>query len=368
MDQRRYLKTFDFTLLGITAAIILFGCVMIYSASKGGSVAAGYVERQIIWAILGFIGVFIVASIDHSILERHAGKLYFLNLLMLIAVIVMGDSSKGAQRWIDVGPIRIQPSEFAKIILIVCLAVFLVNHRRTLHTFKTFAYSLMYLGVPMLLIFIQPDLGTSLVLIAIWVTMVFVMGTSIKNLLIFAVGAVIMAGVAWHTPGLMKDYQKQRLVSFVNPAADPRGSGYHIIQSRIAIGSGQLFGKGFQKGTQRELRFIPEQHTDFIFTVVGEELGFVGGVALILLYFGLIWRGLNIMATTEDSIGRAIAAGVVGMFMFHIVVNMGMTMGIMPVTGVPLPMFSYGGSNLLANLLAVGLLEGVSMRRHRISF
>lgn len=368
MVERRLFKTFDFTLLWITAAIIGYGCAMIYSASKGGSTGAGYVERQIMWAVIGLVCAAVVASIDLSVFDRYAGKIYFVNLIMLMAVLVAGHESKGAQRWIGFGAIKIQPSEFAKILLIVCLAVFLVHRQRDLKTFRTFAQSLMYLGVPMLLIFVQPDLGTSLVLIAIWVAMVFVMGTSLKNLLVFGVGAVLMATIAWHAPHVMKDYQKQRLVSFINPAADPRGSGYHIIQSRIAIGSGQILGKGFLKGTQRELRFIPEQHTDFIFTVVGEEMGFAGAAFLLLLYFGLIWRGLNIMASTEDPIGRAIAAGVVGMFLFHITVNIGMTIGIMPVTGVPLPLFSYGGSSLLANLLGIGLLQGVSMRRHKISF
>jgi rod shape determining protein RodA len=159
-----------------------------------------------------------------------------------------------------------------------------------------------------------------------------------------------------------------RVITFVNPAADPRGSGYHVTQSRIAIGSGKMAGKGFLKGTQRELHFIPEQHTDFIFTVVGEETGFLGAAGLLILYFALLWRGLLIMAATEDPTGRAIAAGVIGMFLFHIFVNLGMTVGIMPVTGVPLPMFSYGGSSLMANMMGVGLLEGVSMRRHKINF
>lgn len=367
MVERRLLKNFDFTLLLIVLTLVVYSCVMIYSASKGGRVAAGLVERQVVWALLGLASMFVVASIDHTVFHRQAGKLYGLTLFMLIAVLLIGDSAKGAQRWIIIGPVQIQPSEFAKIFMIVNLAVFLVKRSDKIRTFKTFAQSLMYLGVPMLLIFKQPDLGTSLVLIAIWMTMIFVMGTGLKNILLFVGAGAMLAVVVWNV-GIMKDYQKQRVITFINPAADPLGSGYHVTQSRIAIGSGKIWGKGFLKGTQRELNFIPEQHTDFIFTVVAEELGFVGGVSLIMLYFGLVWRGLVIMAVTEDTTGRAIAAGVVGMFIFHIVVNMGMTMGIMPVTGVPLPMFSYGGSSLLSKMLAIGLLEGVSMRRHKISF
>lgn len=257
-------------------AIVVFGCTMIYSASKGGRSGTSYVERQLMWAVIGLVAGAVVASIDYRILQRISGKLYWINLALLAAVLVAGLSSKGAQRWIGYGWARIQPSEFAKIILIIALATFLVKHMDKIRSFELFVRSFLYLSVPMLLIFKQPDLGTSLVLLAVWISMLFVMGTDIKNVLIFGVACVVLGFAVFHVHGLLKDYQKNRLVSFVDPMADPRGSGYHVTQSRIAIGSGQLVGKGFLGGTQRELRFIPEQHTDFIFTVVGEELGFVG--------------------------------------------------------------------------------------------
>ncbi len=345
-----------------------FGCVAIYSASSGGGKGGAYVERQLTFAALGIVAAAILASIDHGFYHRHAGKLYGWTLVVLVLVLKLGHESKGAQRWIGMGPFQFQPSEFAKVVLIIVLAVFIVKRREEIRSLKTFALSLAYLAVPMLLIFRQPDLGTSLVLLAIWITMLFVAGTDVRNILLFAGAAAVLGLVAWNAPGLMKDYQKTRVISFINPAADPLGSGYHVTQSRIAIGSGQLLGKGYLKGTQRELRFIPEQHTDFVFTVVGEEMGFAGAAGLIALYFILLWRGLNIMAASEDMTGRMLAAGVVGMFLFHVFVNVGMTLGIMPVTGVPLPLFSYGGSSMVSNLMAIGLLEGVSMRRHRISF
>ena len=363
--ERRFLKNFDFTLLLATLAIIASSCAMIFSASSGG---AGLVEKQVMWAILGLIGAAVVASIDHTLYHRYVGKFYIIMIFALIAVLKLGHSAKGAQRWIGVGSFQVQPSEFAKIIMIIALAVFLVRRQEESRSMKTFLHSLAYLAVPTLLIFKQPDLGTSLVLFSIWIVMIFVMGTDIKNILLFAGVGLVFGLVAWNTPGLLKDYQKNRVITFVDPTADPLGSGYHVTQSRIAIGSGQMLGKGFMKGTQRELNFIPEQHTDFIFTVVGEETGFVGAAGLVLLYLVILWRGLNIMAATEDATGRAIAAGVVGMFLFHIFINLGMTLGVMPVTGVPLPMFSYGGSSLMANMMAIGLLEGISMRRHRISF
>ena len=366
--DKRLLKNLDFTLLFVVIAILAYGCAMIYSASRGGSTAAGYVERQLVWAVIGTIIAIAVASIDTSVYNKIAGKLYGSIVFLLIAVLVMGHSSKGAQRWIGVGSLQIQPSEFAKIIMIIALSVFLVKRSEDIRSFKLFFNSFLYLSLPMLLIFKQPDLGTSLALLAIWIFTLFIMGTNIKNILIFIGAGMLLALIVWNTPGVLKDYQKKRVITFINPAADPLGSGYHVTQSRIAIGSGKMSGKGFLKGTQRELRFIPEQHTDFIFTVVGEEMGFIGAVVLLLLYFALLWRGLCIMSATEDPVGRGIAAGVVGMFIFHLFVNMGMTLGIMPVTGVPLPMFSYGGSSLMSNLISIGLLQGVSMRRHRITF
>lgn len=366
--DRRLLRNLDITLLMTALAILSYGCLMIYSASKGGRAGMGYVERQLLWVPIGLVFGAIAASLDCGVYQRIASKLYWINLFLLVGVLVTGLSSKGAQRWIGYGALRIQPSEFAKVVMIIALASFLVKRMEKIRTAETFVLSLLYLSVPMLLIFKQPDLGTSLVLMGIWLTMVFVMGTDMRNILIF-VGVCAIAGVVvFHVNGVLKDYQKMRIVSFVDPAADPRGTGYQVKQSRIAIGSGQLKGTGFLRGTQREARFIPEQHTDFIFTVVGEELGFVGSAALLGLYFILVWRALHIMSAAEDAVARAIAAGVVGMFLFHIVVNMGMTMGIMPVTGVPLPMFSYGGSSLLSNLVAIGLLQGISMRRHKIVF
>ncbi len=367
MVERRYLKNFDFTLFFATLIIIIYGCATLYSASKGSS-GASLVQRQIIWAIIGLIGGGIVASINHSVYTQYAGRLYAITIIILLLVLKMGESAKGAQRWIGFGPIQIQPSEFAKVALIIALAVFLVKHREEIRSLKVFLYSFLYLAVPMILIFKQPDLGTSLVLLAIWIMMTFIMGTDIKNIILFVSGIILLGIIAWTVPGIMKSYQKDRVAVFINPSADMKDRGYHVNQSRIAIGSGQIWGKGFKRGTQRELNFVPEQHTDFIFTVVGEELGFVGSASLILLYFIVLWRGVQIMAVAEDDLGRAIATGVVGMLSFHVIVNAGMTMGIMPVTGVPLPMFSYGGSSLMANMMAIGLLQGISMRRHKISF
>lgn len=369
MVERRLLKNFDIGIVLVMVAIILYGLATVYSASRGGGAGAGSVHRQLVWVVAGAIAFALAVSLDHRTYPRLAGWVYGVNLALLAAVLVFGHAHKGAQRWIGLRSIglTIQPSEFAKVAIIVTLAAFLVKYRSRLAEPKIFALSFAHVAVPMLLVFLQPDLGTAMVLTAIWFGMTFVAGARPKHLAAFVLGLVIVGFVAWHF-GVLEDYQKARLTSFINPSVDPEKAGYHVLQARIAIGSGQATGKGYLHGTQGQLGFIPERHTDFIFTVLAEELGFVGAGILLLLYFLLLWKAMIIMSETEDDIGRLVAGGIVCMFLFHIAVNIGMTLGIMPVTGVPLPLFSYGGSSLMANMLALGLLVGIGTRRHKISF
>lgn len=366
--DKRHLQDFDWTLALSVVAIIVLGCVAIYSASGGGAAGLRYLEKQALWACLGLAGAVVTASLTTSFIQRNASRLYNITIAVLVGVLVLGRESKGAQRWVEVFGFQFQPSEFAKVALIMALAVFLAKRHDEIRTARVFLLSFVYVAIPTALIFKQPDLGTSLVLMAIWVSAVFVLGTDLRNILIFFGSAILLGLALWNTPGVMKEYQKDRVRSFFNPSADPLGTSYHVTQSRIAIGSGRLTGKGLMQGTQRKLKFVPEQHTDFIFTVVGEESGFLGASLVIALYFAVIWRALNITASSEDAVGRGMAAGVTGMLLFHVFVNIGMTAGIMPVTGVPLPLFSYGGSSMVANLMAIGILEGVSLRRHRIRF
>jgi rod shape determining protein RodA len=367
MVDRRLLRNFDYTLVLVILCLLGLGLLVISSAGRGHASSIAFVQRQVVWAVLGLILFAIAFAIDHRAYLRAARTIYVLNIALLIAVFHIGDSAKGAQRWIDIGPFALQPSEIAKLALILTLSAFLVKHQANIRDFRVVIRSFLHMAVPILLIFMQPDLGTALVLIAIWFGMLFVSGARLRHLAAFLIAGVLMTTVMWHA-GVLKDYQKARLVAFVNPDADPRGSGYHIRQSRIAIGSGQFYGKGLFRGTQSQLRFIPEQHTDFIFTVVAEELGFIGGGTVLVLYFVLLWRGLVTMSENEEASGRLIAAGIVSMFLFHITVNIGMTVGVMPVTGVPLPLMSYGGSSLLANLATLGVLAGIFMRRHKITF
>lgn len=359
------LKYFDIQILLITTAIVGIGSVLIYSAASGG---VAYMQKQLVFACIGLLFGFLVSSIPSNLLEKSTRKLYLLNLILLTLVLIIGTNINGAKRWIDLGFMNLQPSEIAKILVIICLAVYLHSRKDEIKTPKVFYGSLLYIVVPLLLIFKEPDLGTSLVLIAIWFTMNLVMGTDIKNIIVCMLIGVCLISFAWFTPGILKDYQRQRIMTFVNPEADSLGSGYHVTQSKIAIGSGGITGKGFLEGSQRKLEFIPEQHTDFIFTVMGEEWGLRGCLTLLLLYALLIYRFIYVMLVTEDFIGRAMVAGITGMFLFHIFVNIGMTLGIMPVTGVPLILVSYGGTSLLTSLIAIGIVEGVAMRRNTITF
>ncbi len=365
--RSRTLKNIDWLLLLLLTAISLCGIFAIFSAAGGGKFAFSLLQKQIGSALIGLVLLAIAAALDDNFLPRISGWIYWLTVLMLLIVDIFGRHSHGAQRWISIGPIDIQPSEPAKVALIITLSVLFVRHYDEIGDLRTVLKSLAHVGLPLFLIFKQPDLGTALVLGTIWLGVSMAAGVRAAHIAWVVVGAVVLSAIAWNT-GIIKDYQKARLTSCFNPDADPRGSGYHIRQSRIAIGSGQLKGLGYRQGTQSQLNFIPEQHTDFIFTVVGEEFGFAGAAALVGMFWLLVSRVVNAMQSTEERLGRCLAGGVLAMLLFHIFVNIGMTLGIMPVTGVPLPLCSYGPSNLLATMTALGLVMGVYIRRHRIAF
>jgi rod shape determining protein RodA len=344
------------------------GVFAIQSATHSYLTDADYARKQAFGIAAGLVILLSIAACDYAHLAaRSALGLYCINLLFLFIAIVHGHSSHGAQRWVSIGSIEFQPSEFAKLTVIVCLAVYLFNRRRAIRDWRTVLGSAGYIAAPVLLILKQPDLGTALVLLTIWLFMLFVAGARRRHLLLCIGCALALFAIAWHTP-LIKDYQKQRLTSFINPAADPRDTGYHLHQSQIAIGSGGLTGNGYQKGSQANGHFIPEQHTDFIFTIVGEEAGFVGACILIALYMLMLLRCLATIVECDDLLGRLLVSGVVGMFAFHIIVNIGMTVGLMPVTGVPLPFMSYGLSSLLIGMAAIGLVLSVNARGRKSMF
>jgi rod shape determining protein RodA len=363
MLNRRLLKNLDFVMLGTVAVLTVISLFVISSASSDDPLF--YVKRQAGWVAVSLVAFVITLSFDYHDFSRYAKHLYYLNIALLVATLLIGDVSKGAQRWLDIGPARLQPSEFAKLIIIITLANLLSQKAGQLLRLRDLVPVFIHVGIPMVLILRQPDLGTSLVFIAILLGMLFVAGIPWQIMAAILGSGAAAAPVLFH---FLEDYQKRRLLVFMDPYADATGAGYHVIQSMIAIGSGRLWGKGLFGGTQNRLGFLPEQHTDFIFSVIGEELGFLGAAFILLLYLILIYRGVRAAGKARDDFGTLIITGVVTMFLFHILVNVGMTTGIMPVTGLPLPFMSYGGSSYLTNMIALGLLLGVYMRRHKILF
>ncbi len=348
-------------------AICVGGVLAIKSASHADVHAAPDTGKQILGIVVGFIAMIGLALVDYeAVVRRYARGLYAVNLLLLVLVL-KGHSSHGAARWISIGHFELQPSEFAKVILICTLALSVAMNLDTIAEWRTVAKSLLHMAVPVLLVARQHDLGKALVLMAIWFGVMAMAGARTLHLLAILLAGIVLFSAMWRF-NVLHTYQKNRLEVFVNPGADPLDAGYHLHQSIIAIGSGGVIGEGYEEGKQSNGRFIPEQPTDFIFTVVGEEGGFVGCVLLLGLYLLLLERGVAILAACEDPLGRLLAAGVISMLTFHAVVNSGMTMGIMPVVGVPLPFFSYGLSSLIVNMSAVGLLLSVDARRHRMMF
>ena len=379
LPEKKMLKNIDYlfvltllTILGISIAVMPSASATITSDPTY------YAKKQLSWIFIGFIAMIIVLSIDYKHLQKYSKYLYILNIIILLLVLSpLGHTAKGAQRWISIGPFVFQASEFAKILVIIPFADFLAKRQGKLENFKQFLPCFIFVGIPMLLVLTQPDLGTSLVFVAILVGMMFIAGANPKLLLGLFTGGLaagiglIYAHLKWGIWLPLKDYQLMRIIVFLNPYGDGmggRGAGYQLIQSQVAVGSGGLTGKGLFQGSQVQLNFLPEHHTDFIFSVVGEELGFIGAFVILALYFFLIYRSIDIMAHAKDMFGLLMVAGVISMLVFHIFVNVGMAIGIMPITGLPLPMFSYGGSSMLANLIALGIILNVNMRRKKIIF
>lgn len=362
------LRRTDLALVLAAVGIVIMSLVIIGSATHINTPSDDrywYVARQGIFTLFNIGVAIFLMNFDYKMLQGYGNKLYIFNLIMLLAVMFLGHSALGAQRWISIGPISIQPSEFSKIIMIISLATVMEHRIGKLNSLHDLLPVAAYVGVPFLLVLKQPDLGTSLVFMAIFLGMLFVCGINLRLL-----GGLFAAGVAmmpllWH---FLKDYQKMRIMVFMDPNVDPLGSGYHIIQSKIAIGSGMLFGKGLFQGTQSQLNFLPENHTDFIFAVVGEELGFLGVVVLLLLYLVVLWRGIKIAQDASDIFGRLLAVGITSMLAFHVLVNVGMTLGIMPVTGIPLPLMSYGVSSLTTNIMSIAILLNIQLRKQKLLF
>lgn len=357
-------KSYDYILLLTIVAISIFGAIILGSSSVTGETSFATLFssqtfiKQLLWVFIGLLGMAIISLIDYSEWQRFKIPLYLFSLALLILVMFKGSSAWGAQRWLAIGKLKLQPSEPAKIAIILTLSATMAKEGRTLEKWKDLIVPLLHVGVPMIVIFRQPDLGTSLIFLAIAASILFVAGLRWVHLAVLSVAGAI--GSVFAFLFLLKPYQKTRLIIFQNPWQDPYGDGWQIIQSKVAIGSGQLFGRGLFKGTQTQLDFLPAKNTDFIFSVIGEELGFLGASLFLLVYIFLITRILKIGMEAKDNFGRYICVGVAAMLTFQLLVNVGMTISIMPVTGLPLPLVSYGRSSFLTTIISLGLVLSVA--------
>lgn len=368
------LRRLDWLLILVVLSLSALGSVLVYSATRAklaeqGKDPAGFVQQHLFNLVIGLVICAVVAMLDYRLLRAYAPILYGLACVGLIAVLTpLGETINGSHSWIVLGGgFQVQPSEFAKVGLVVLLAMLLGEPRdgEVGPGLRDILLALAVTGVPGALIMLQPDLGTTLVFIVLILGMLAVSGVQKRWLAGLALSGVAVGALVWSL-GLLKEYQIARFTAFINPDADPQGAGYNARQALIAVGSGGLNGAGLFQGEQTTGHFVPEQQTDFIFTVAGEELGFVGSAAILVLLGLLLWRGLRIAIQAADLFGTLIAAGVVCWLAFQTFENVGMTLGIMPITGLPLPFVSYGGSATFANMIAIGLLEAVHLRHRTV--
>ncbi len=370
--DRRLIKNFDWITFLIVISLAIIGIMTIYSATRpplGVGEHPDFYFKQVLWLLISTGVLFVIVSFDYIWLYRISYLLYGLGLLLLLIVIFGGRTSMGAQRWLSIGPISFQPSEFFRIFFIIVFSSYLTDIGRN-SIDKISMKSLFMFGIlPLILLIKQPDLGTAILLMSLFVVLSLSKGISKKIITVIVIIGLISIPFLGHIfwEGL-KDYQKNRLVAFIDPDIDPAGIGYHINQSKISIGSGGFFGKGYLKGTQGPLRFLPEKHTDFIFSVFAEEWGFAGSIMLLSIYLMLFLRGLDTAMRAKDEFGRLTALGITAMFFVYFCANIGMTLGIMPVVGVPLPFVSYGGTALLSNFIAAGILINIRTRRFELFY
>ena len=395
---------YDYITISVTLLLIIVGCIAIFSATTSVETDEnGFFVRQILWSSAGVIVMIAISLVSIKFINRIVYGFYAFTLFLLLLVLVIGKAGQGAERWLALGPIHIQPSELAKLATILAVGKFLSERHADVNKFKYFAVSVGLILLPFLLIARQPDLGTALVFLALIIPLLYWAGLNWFNIFIILTPLLTMLlsfnfwafmilmlsivfvliysgrkpiilvavflmniGVGIATPflwGQLRPYQQQRILTFINPEKDPKGAGYQIIQSQVAIGSGGIWGKGYLKGSQTHLRFLPAQHTDFIFSVIGEEFGFIGVICILLLFLILILRCIYIASTIRGQFESLVIIGIATVILFHMIINIGMTIGVAPVTGLPLPFLSYGGSSLVSNLLMMGVVLNISRNK-----
>lgn len=347
--MKKLFSGFEWGIFASVVILLILGLAMIRS------IIPGLFFQQLVYALLGLMVFFLFSQIDYRIFPRLSSLFYFASLVGLVLTFIFGVVTRGSIRWIQIGGFTFQPSELVKPFLILSFAAFLTTQPITNH--RSLITNLCLVILPTLLIFGQPDLGSSLVVVLFWLGMAFIAGVPWRLAVLVGFLTTIFLPVGW---SLLKSYQKIRVLTFLNPFFDPLGAGYNMIQAMIAIGSGQILGQGLGKGTQSHLRFLPERHTDFIFASLAEELGFLGGMLLISTYAFLLWRILKIAGKTKERFGFLVCIGVFAMIFIQVFINIGMNLGLVPITGITLPLISYGGSSLLATMISLGIVENIA--------
>ncbi len=370
--DRRLIKNFDWITFSLVTLLSVIGIMTIYSATRSplpGGEMPSYYMKQLYWLLLSVAAMIAIVSVDYIWLKRFSYVFYGFGIFMLLLVLFLGRAGMGAQRWLNIGIFSFQPSEVFKLLYVITISRYLSESHGKVGLISLLRAFFLLAFVPVVMVIKQPDLGTAVILLLVFLSLVSAKGFQKKVVavivLIGIVSVPFIGNIMWEG---LKDYQKNRLVAFLEPQVDPAGIGYHINQSKVAIGSGHFFGKGYLKGTQGPFRFLPEKHTDFIFAVFAEEWGFAGSAVLLLMYLSLILRGLDTARKAKDEFGSLLAIGISFMFTVYFFINIGMTLGIMPVVGVPLPFMSYGGTSLLANFVAAGILINVRTRRFELFY
>lgn len=359
---RRYIRDYDYTLLFLIVGLLAFGVIMIHSAAPRDVATYNFVGQQLFFATVGLVGMGVATFLDYRFLGAWSKAIYLGIIGLLGVVFVLGQVAFGAQRWLTLMNTQLQPSELAKLAVVIVVARFLADREGDL---KAIIVSGLLTLIPMGLVLLQPNLSTTIVIGTIWLSIAIMAGLPLRWLAAMVVVLAILAPIAWP---FVPDYQRDRVLIFQDPWKDPTGDGYNLIQSRIAIGGGGLLGQGYGEGTQNTLGYLRVRHTDFIFSVIAEELGFVGSTLLFALLMALFLRLLHAVGRAQDTFGRLIIVGVTGWLFFQSFVNLGVNLGMVPPTGVPLPLISYGGSNLVTTLVALGLVQSVLIRQRKFEF
>ncbi|MEO8065803.1 MAG: rod shape-determining protein RodA [Candidatus Doudnabacteria bacterium] len=357
-------RYFDLYIFGSSTLLLILGLLMIYSTTLASP--TNLLSRQLIYAVLGFAILFLLAFFDYRKLKKTTGVLYILIILSLLLVWFLGHNVRGSSRWIDLGIFRIQPAEFAKLVMVLITAKFLDQSGEKLKDIRYVILSLIYVVIPAVLVLIEPDLGSALVIFFTWLAMLLFSKMNKKHVAFLLLAVVLVSSFGWFF--VLRDFQKSRIYTFLDPGLDPQGRGYNVLQSIIAVGSGSFTGRGVGRGLQSQLKFLPERQTDFIFASTAEELGLFGSLFILGMFGILLFRLIRAMQYARDNFGMYLTLGIFFMLLTQILINVGMNIGLLPVTGIPLPLLSYGGSSLITTMAALGLAQSVVARQKALKF